>query len=173
VDQPTLTTLPGYPSRWSACGRYRYTLWRSWGPDLFREPGPLRYMMVIGLNPSTATDREDDPTVLRCWRRARRLGYDAFVMTNLFGRRATDPRIMIADPDPVGAENDEWLRRTAAGAAAILAAWGTHGRHMGRDRQVLDLLGRPPVCLDINADGTPKHPLYVASDQPLRAYRLP
>ncbi|MEY3307813.1 MAG: hypothetical protein RLZZ413_1851, partial [Pseudomonadota bacterium] len=40
---------------------------------------------------STATEFQNDPTVERCERRARALGFGAFRVTNIFAFRATDP----------------------------------------------------------------------------------
>ena len=94
----------------SPCRRYRYTLWRAW--DMFN-PG---YVMFIGLNPSTADEVQDDPTIRRCIGYAKEWGYGAFCMTNIFAFRATDPRVMKAQADPVGPENDKWLTECAKGA---------------------------------------------------------
>ena len=45
--------------------RYRWALWRTWNVNKGR-------VVFIGLNPSTATETEDDPTVRRCIGFARR-----------------------------------------------------------------------------------------------------
>lgn len=120
--------------------------------------------MVIGLNPSTATEDHDDPTVKRCAERAKALGFPHFVMTNIFAYRATDPTDMLRAPDPIGPENDQWLSRLARKAGLILAAWGTDGSHMQRGQAVAELL--PDLhCLGTNLDGSPKHPLYVSYHQ--------
>ena len=123
--------------------------------------------MVIGLNPSTADEVQDDPTIRRCIDFAKRWKFQALAMTNLFAWRDTDPAKIKAAVEPVGARNDEWLWRTAQGAGTILAAWGAHGSHLDRAGHVLRTLAaarNPKVhCLGTNADGSPKHPLYVAS----------
>lgn len=49
---------------------YRYQLWRIWD-----ESKP--YMNVIGLNPSTADETKDDPTIRRCLGFAKAWGYGA------------------------------------------------------------------------------------------------
>ena len=46
-------------AKFSGCRTYRYALWRVWD-----QSNP--YVMFIGLNPSTADETEDDPTVIRC-----------------------------------------------------------------------------------------------------------
>lgn len=150
----------------SACKQYRYTLWRRWkiDSDLFEAGGREdSFLQVIGLNPSTADERQDDPTIRRCIGYAKAWGYGALCMTNLFAWRDTDPQKMKAQPDPVGAENDRWLIEIAKHAGMILAAWGKHGAHMNRAAHVVKML--PAIhALWVNADGTPKHPLYCRAD---------
>ena len=75
----------------SECRKYRYTLWRRWD-GLFASG----YAMFIGLNPSTADETNDDPTIRRCIGYARDWGYGGLCMTNLFAFRATLPKNMKA-----------------------------------------------------------------------------
>jgi len=89
-------------------------------------------------------------------------------MTNLFAYRATDPRDMKAQSDPVGFENDKWLSKIAHGASIIVAAWGIHGKYLSRDRQVIELLRSFQLrCLGKVEDGAPKHPLYLSASAKL------
>lgn len=146
---------------YSDCERYRYALTRVW------EPGGKRALFVM-LNPSTATERQNDPTVERCERRARALDFGAFRVTNIFAWRATDPRDMRAAADPVGPGNDAAISQAAPWADTIICAWGTHGAHLGRGPQVETLLratGRPLFHLGLSKAGHPKHPLYIAYAQ--------
>ena len=87
---------------YSSCERYRYMLTRTW--DTLG-----RKALFIMLNPSTATELQNDPTVERCERRARTLGFGAFRVTNIFAWRDTDPRKMRAAVDPIGPENDRTI----------------------------------------------------------------
>lgn len=146
----------------SDCRRYRYTLWREWDDGLFSMGGE-NYLMVIGLNPSTADETKNDPTIRRCIAFAKQWGFAALCMTNLFAWRDTDPSKMRHASEPIGPQNDECLLRCASGAGMILAAWGAYGDHMGRGEQVRAFI-QPLHALHINADGSPKHPLYVASN---------
>ena len=117
----------------SPCRTYRYALWREWiGGD--------GYVMFIGLNPSTADETQDDPTIRRCIAFAKAWGYGGLSMTNLFAFRATDPKKMKAVADPIGPENDAHLLRLARDAGVIVAAWGANGTHRGRDADVRELL---------------------------------
>lgn len=157
--------LPGYPAAWSdekPDPRYRYALWR-----IFTPHRPRRIMSLIGLNPSTATEMQDDPTVNRCWKLAQREGMDALIMLNLFAWRSTDPYAMKKTPsDPIGPENNHYLKLCTSMSDLVVAAWGIHGEHMGRGDQVKALIPNL-MCLGITKDGHPKHPLYLAANTKL------
>ncbi len=145
---------------YSDCEQYRYLLTRIWAPG--------RKALFVMLNPSTATEVQNDPTVERCERRARALGFGAFRVTNIFAFRATDPRVMRAVADPVGPGNDAAIRESAAWADMILCAWGNHGAHLDRGTAVTALLRQteaPLFHLGLTGQGQPRHPLYVGYDQ--------
>lgn len=152
----------------SPCRKYRYTLWRDWPMELGLDTDPDRaalskhYVQFIGLNPSTADDTQDDPTMRRCIDFAKRWGYGAFCMTNLFAFRATDPRDMKAHATPIGDENDRWIAEIASGAHIVIAAWGNDGVHLDRAARVMKAL---PLlhCLKVTNTGQPSHPLYLPS----------
>jgi hypothetical protein len=151
---------------YSDCERWRYLLTRVWNP------GGSRAMFVM-LNPSTATEVQNDPTVERCERRARALGFGAFRVTNIFAYRATDPRVMKAAVDPVGPANDSAIVDSMGWADRIICAWGTHGAHLGRGAQVTAMLraaGAPLWHLGLTAAGHPTHPLYIPYDRALIAW---
>ncbi len=141
---------------YSPCERFRYRLTRVWGAG-------DRALFVM-LNPSTATELQNDPTVERCERRARALGFGSFAVANIFAFRATDPRVMRASDDPVGPANDAAILELAGQADRIICGWGSHGAHLGRGAQVEALLrgtGRPLHQLGLTKAGAPKHPLYI------------
>lgn len=142
---------------YSPCMAYRYDLERVWDAG-----GPKA--LFIGLNPSTATEAQNDPTVERCERRARTMGFGAFRMGNIFALRATDPRDMRAHPAPVGDLTDAHLHAAALWADLIVCAWGAHGIHLGREGAARDLLratGKPLHVLGLTKAGAPRHPLYL------------
>lgn len=141
---------------------YRYRLTRRWNP------GPV--VAFIGLNPSTADETNDDPTIRRCIRFALSWGGGTLVMLNIFGFRATDPRDMKRAHDPVGPENDKYIVRAAREADIVVAAWGVHGSYLARDEEVLKILPLQPEALGVTKDGYPRHPLYVRGDTKLRPY---
>lgn len=151
---------------YSDCERYRYSLTRVWDESA----GKVLFVM---LNPSTATEVQNDPTVERCERRARTLGFGGFRVTNIFAWRDTDPRKMRAATDPIGPYNNQTLLDGADWADQVIAAWGTHGAHMNRGAEVTELLvatGQPLFHLGLSKQGHPKHPLYLPYTQQPEAW---
>lgn len=140
-------------ANFSSCRKFRYTLWRIWGDS-------SDYAMFVGLNPSTADENEDDPTIRRCIAFARNWGYSGLCMTNLFAFRATKPADMMNADDPIGPDNDKWLCDMASQAAIVVAAWGIHGTFADRHRTVSQLLPRLHY-LRLTKHGHPRHPLYL------------
>lgn len=137
----------------SPCRTYRYALWREW-------IGGEGYAMFVGLNPSTADETQDDPTIRRCIAFAKAWGYAGLCMTNLFAFRATKPKDMMAAEDPIGPENDAHLLALSRGAGVVVAAWGALGTYGGRHNAVRSML--PTLhCLSLTKDGHPGHPLYL------------
>ncbi|MDB6017709.1 MAG: hypothetical protein JWR19_2198 [Pedosphaera sp.] len=150
--------------------KHRYTLWREF--DLFSS----KFVMFIGLNPSTADETQDDNTITRCIGFAQSWGYGAICMTNLFAFRATLPPDMRAAPDPIGPDNMKWINAVAGEADLIIAAWGIDGTFKNQSRELLKASiewKKPIYCLAINKGGTPKHPLYVLGSTHPQAYSIP
>jgi len=147
----------------SPCRTWRYRLWRQWG-----DAAPVMFLM---LNPSTADETTNDPTVAKCQKWARAWGYGGLTVCNLFAFRATDPKDMKAASDPVGPENDAHILNQAVFSDLIVCAWGTDGDHLNRDKHVLAMLeehGFPLTCLKVTKHGHPHHPLYLPdSTQPI------
>lgn len=150
-------------AEYSDCERYRYSLTRVWDSAGHRAA-------FVMLNPSTATEIQNDPTVERCERRARALGFGSFQVTNIFAWRDTDPRAMRAAPDPVGPGNDRAILAALGWADQVICAWGAHGAHLGRGAAVETMLratGKPLFTLGLTKAGHPKHPLYIGyGEQP-------
>lgn len=147
---------------YSPCGAYRYRLGRRWD-------GSAPALLFVLLNPSTATEAANDPTLARCERRARAAGFGGVTVCNLFAWRATDPLALGRVADPVGAENDAVLAATAAEAGQILCGWGNHGGLHDRGASVAAALrrqGRRLWHLGLTRAGAPRHPLYLGYDCP-------
>lgn len=137
----------------SADRLYRYRLSRFWAH------GPR--VTFVMLNPSTADENTDDPTLRRCLGFARAWGFDGVNVVNLYALRATNPMELWKADDPVGPENDRYLREAGAGGAPLVAAWGAHAKR-ARVREVLSLPGFERLtCLRTTKRGYPSHPLYL------------
>lgn len=153
----------------SECGRYRYWLQRT----VAAAPGKAVFVM---LNPSTADEAQDDPTIRRCIDFARRWGYGSMEVVNLFAWRSPDPqelRVQSVYEDVIGSENDEYLTAKAAVADVVVCAWGVDGEFMRRGREVAWMLagaGVQLMCLGRTKSGQPKHPLYLRHDTELAEY---
>lgn len=146
--------------------KYRYKLVRTWDES-------ARVVLFVGLNPSTADENKDDPTIRRCMGFARLWGYGGLFMGNLFALVSTDPK-KLTEPglNVVGEYNNDFLLAMNSKAAITVAAWGSFGNVLG---------GRPSwvwsnlknlYCLGINHDGAPKHPLYLSAKTPLKALEV-
>ncbi len=88
-------------------------------------------------------------------------------MANIFAYRATDPKVMLAQLDPIGPENDVLLLKQAADASMIICAWGNLGKFKGRGENVMYVLDEYKAKLRYLAlsplTGQPKHPLYLSA----------
>ena len=134
--------------------RYRYLLWRAWG-----DAG--RFALFILLNPSTADQDTNDPTVERCERRARALGFDGLLVANLFAFRSIHPGMLREAPAPIGPQNDAAMLLAQQLAEQTICGWGAHGRRSHRGQTVREQLKRPLYHLGLTRDGQPRHPLYL------------
>ena len=144
-------------AQFSRCRRWRYLLWRRW--DRAR---PVANFLM--LNPSTADEFKLDPSCTRARNYAERWGYGGLIVTNIFGWRATDPKVMRSVKDPVGRGNDAAIVRAAREAAIVVCAWGTHGEHLLRGERVVQMLAGHGIklhSLRVTAGGHPCHPLYL------------
>lgn len=153
----------------SQCGQFRWWLRRRWNWTRLDE------IAYIGLNPSTADEHTDDPTVARCIRRAMREHRTGMWMLNAFAFRATDPRQMLRQRDPIGKLNDRHILDVCKldQVSEVVLCWGGLGRVLGRSAQLLELL--QPVShklryLDLTSGGEPRHPLYLRNDLELKRW---
>jgi len=145
---------------------YRYWLTRSWASHLGQEA------VFMLLNPSTADASIDDRTATRCIGFAQAWGYHRMRILNLWAFRTKDPKELAAATDPIGPLCLTFIEDGLLNAGVVIAGWGAHKGAMARARQIPPLLNRPLMALAINADGSPKHPLYVRADTVPVPYRL-
>ena len=148
---------------------YRYTLGRIWDDE-------LEEVVFIGLNPSTADENLDDPTIRRCIGFAKAWGYGALVMLNLFALRATDPRGLRVALDPIGyPRNDYEISQYVQQSALVVAAWGADEFAIQRGKDVMEQIryqgdGHKLHHLGLTKHWQPKHPLYLAKTTELQKW---
>ena len=143
----------------SECRRYRYLLVRRWEPCA-RD----RACGWICLNPSVADETRTDPTLIRIQHFSARWGFNTVYLANLFAFVSSDRVALKRERDPVGPDNDVYIRYVAKNVNTIFLGWGTAGHYRGRDRVVIELLkGFQLACFSRTADGSPRHPLYLSS----------
>ncbi len=150
----------------SPCRDYRYLLWR-------RLSRSHKAMLFILLNPSTADEQQDDPTIRRCIGFARTWGIGRLFVANIFAYRDTYPAGMKQRADPIGPLNKTYIlwaaqqiqtTATARYQPLIVCAWGNHGEHLQQGRAVRDWLQQERLqasYLRQTQSGHPTHPLYL------------
>lgn len=174
-------SMPRTNAYFSPCRKFRYWLTRSWDDAL-----PI--MCVIGVNPSTADETADDPTIRKCVGFARRLGFGGLLMLNVGAYRATDPRQWKQAIDPFGPENTiahlkEYIAQNsiecregeipAKGVSVVIAAWGKNcakSPGLTRSLVIAEEMKKQLMCWGKNGDGTPRHPLMLPYSTKLELY---
>jgi hypothetical protein len=175
VNIDDLTTQPAV---FSACRAYRYSLRR----DICGTGPPVLFIL---LNPSTADETGNDPTIRRCMGFATRWGTSVLYIANLFALRATDPKVMRRHPAPVseddGITNDLaiaiLMQHVRHDRGQTVCAWGAHGSFSGRSRdwramclRLASMRKIPTHHLGLTKHGEPRHPLYLRADTPLELW---
>ena len=133
--------------------KYRYVLSRIWD-----ESKPL--VVIIGLNPSTADEKDDDNTIKKCINFSKNWGYGGLYMLNLFAFRATAPSDMFNASSPIGEENSKYIEKYSKLSDKVICAWGNNGNFKNRSKEVL-LNIENKFYLKLNKTGEPAHPLYL------------
>lgn len=164
-----LALMPGVngDARFSSDGRYRH-LMRRWLGELF----PDRYLLFVGMNPSTADASVNDPTCAREWSFTVREGYTAMVKANVGDYRATHPKMLLEDGvQACSGNNLPAILAAARQADRVILCHGRLNRALVPAGQALVAALRDQDiriwCFGTNGDGSPKHPLYLKSDTPL------
>lgn len=142
--------------------KYRLMLFRIWNDALPK-------VMFIGLNPSTANENTDDNTIKKLRKIAAHNGFGGFYMLNLFTLVSKKPEVLLNHPQPnVG--NDVTMKQYSKYAQKIVFCWGAFKQAKIRCDKVIKQFPRA-WCLDRNADGSPKHPLYCLDRTTLRPFK--
>jgi hypothetical protein len=159
TEELVYTTDTG--ATFSPCKRYRYALWRMWDAS-------LPTVVFCGLNPSTADEKKNDPTVTRELGYARAWGFGRYVKVNAYGLRSTDPKQLWKTADPRGLDNFLAIKihcfeaMTKRQGGLFVAAWGNNilAPDERELRQMLRLEGVKVHAIGITKGGHPVHPLY-------------
>lgn len=155
----------------SPCRRWRYLLWRTWD----RAKPHAAFVMMNG---SGANEIDNDPTVTRCqvrtdrWRELGFMDVGGVKVANAFGWVETDStqlgKRVREGIDINGPDNDRYILEACRDAAIVVCGWGNPGHQLlERGPRLLALMrenGIIPHALEINANGSPKHPLYIGYD---------
>ncbi len=144
---------------------------------------PGRRMLFVMLNPSTATDTVDDPTVRRCRGFAMSEDCEFMEIINLFAWRSTNPYGLKDQPfRPNNFEITQWHKSLERKPWRIVAAWGDTGpawlKNKIRTRipvllESCNMHGRIMHSLGTTNSGMPRHPLYLRSDSELKTWFCP
>ena len=135
--------------------KYRFVLWRIWNDELPK-------VMFIGLNPSTANEDKNDPTIRRIISLSRNLGFGGVYMLNLFTFVTPHPEELKKCENPLKLA-DYYLSEYGNKSNLIVAAWGTFPEVQDRSKHIMAMF--PNLhCLALNQNGSPRHPLYVPNN---------
>jgi len=165
--------LPPSGACFSNDRRFRYNLWRSWAPG-----DSITFLM---LNPSIADEITMDRTVTRCFNFSKSFGFGTMCITNVFPLVSPYPIDLLTslDRDGEGRRNLEHLAANLRASSALVIAFGTWPMRrelryaLGPIGDVVLQSGIVPQALAINADGSGKHPLYVAGSTSLIPFVWP
>lgn len=134
----------------------RYALWRTWDPSYPK-------LLFIGINPSTADGEKNDPTINRLTTIPKGWGYGGLMIANLSSKISSNPKEVREVRDSFLIEDDyiKWMKGQCEDTVVM---WGNEGkRFMNRINQIKAIIPEP-YCFYQNANGHPRHPLYMANE---------
>ena len=134
----------------SADNIYRYQLSRIWDEEKPK-------ILFIMLNPSTADEFVEDPTIRRVVNYAKDWGYGGVYVGNLYAFRSTDPKGLKCIADPIGPENINHIQTLISLVDKVIYAWGNEQKEPDWLKKIVET----PYCIEISKKGIPKHPLYL------------
>lgn len=140
---------------------YRYALMRIWDNSKPK-------VAFIGLNPSTANEKTNDNTITKVVKIAANNGFGGLYMLNLFAFITAHPHVLMCADDPIG-NNDEYIDHYSRVSKEIVFCWGAFKQAKERAKEVIKKYPGA-LCLDHNADRSPKHPLYCRDNTTLKPY---
>jgi len=142
-------------------GRYRFLLWRFW------DERPR--VLFVGLNPSTANEVSNDPTVRRLVSFAERWDYGGFYLCNIFGYCTAYPKELFKS-QALHAANLPAIQMANRLTVASVLIWGDGIEKAEGGREIAEHVKNlvvPSFCFGLTQNGNPKHPLYLPNDAQL------
>ena len=130
------------------------------------------------LNPSKAGHNRNDATTTLTVRFGRIFRTTDHIAVNLFALIDTYPDGLTKVDDPIGPNNDDWIKMAIDFATThgglIVVAWGNHGKLLDRSSDVRKMLdGYPNIyCFGLTKQGEPRFPRAISYDQPLVPFRI-
>jgi hypothetical protein len=123
-------------------------------------------ILFILLNPSNADHKNDDKTVKKLIGFTKMFEFGGFYLGNLYSLITTtpSPEKFINDE----AKNINHIKIMKKKCKKVVVGWGNLGAY---PNWLVDKTIKP-MCLGINKNGTPKHPLYLSFDTRLMDYPL-
>ena len=139
-----------------------------------------KMLIVVGYNPSTADDKQIDPTMRFVLGIAEFNGYDGIAMVNLYPLRSTNPNDLPLEVDESLVKENLFHIDSILGeypSADILLAYGNmvNNRSYTKDiaKKLINLFkdkSRHIYCLAKLKSGNPKHPLRTPYSTKLQEY---
>lgn len=150
-------------SEWSSDKQRRYKLGRFWSTGII--------CTVIGLNPSYADDRTDDPTNRRLIALLSGLGYGGYWLVNLLPNVTPYPAQLGQVGKRFSSLNKKAVWQSINQSQVIIFAWGSTGAKYAHRRQIYEMV-QQPMCFGVTRLGEPRHPLYLPSYSILEPFVL-
>jgi len=170
ITTTNLTTTAG--ATVSACGTYRYHLWRSWDEN-------RPHLTFLMLNPSTADALSDDPTLRRISKISREFGYGGVDVLNLYAFRSPHPSILAKAKSPHGPHQTHYLSQQIIKLqntqTPLVLAWGNHAK-TADTQDILHRLTQAEITLTtlgLTKQHQPMHPLFSPTPPKLYPYQPP
>ncbi len=167
----------------SQCGLYRWSLKR-------KISNKKNKLIFVGLNPSKACSRFNDPTIRRLLSFSEKWNYGTLIVVNLFARISSSSCKIERFFDPIGKGNNEelakWIYEWSNNPLSDLwLGWGNKGVLRNRNLEVMSLLrvssimrssqypcAAGPLILGLTYKGHPRHPLYMSNQETLKPLDL-
>lgn len=144
---------------------HRLYLWRWWDSE-------KRWVMFIGLNPSTADELRDDPTIRRCIGFAKKWDFGGMFMCNVFTLVSTNPnKLNVESPIAMGTSLAMKVIRERCWMAIV--AWGDLVTKVRSSEDRIERIKyqlSPLHCFGLTKKGNPRHPLYMPYSRELEIY---